>query len=41
MTQVTDDGMIKISAWYDNEWGYAQRLVEMARYMGQKINDTL
>ena len=41
MTQVTDDGMIKISAWYDNEWGYAQRLVEMARHMGQKINATL
>ena len=41
MTQLTPDGMLSISAWYDNELGYAQRLVEMARYMGQKINNTL
>ena len=30
-TRVTDKRMVKILAWYDNEWGYANRLVELAR----------
>jgi glyceraldehyde 3-phosphate dehydrogenase (phosphorylating) len=29
MTQVIDGDLVKIIAWYDNEWGYASRLVEM------------
>ena len=29
MTQVIDGDLVKIIAWYDNEWGYANRLVEM------------
>lgn len=30
MTRVVDGDLVKIVAWYDNEWGYANRLVEMA-----------
>jgi glyceraldehyde 3-phosphate dehydrogenase len=30
-TMVTDTTQVKILAWYDNEWGYANRLVELAR----------
>ena len=30
MTKVVDGDLVKILAWYDNEWGYANRLVEMA-----------
>lgn len=30
-TMVTDRTQVKILAWYDNEWGYANRLVELAR----------
>ena len=30
-TKVTDHTQVKILAWYDNEWGYANRLVELAR----------
>jgi glyceraldehyde 3-phosphate dehydrogenase len=30
-TMVTDATQVKILAWYDNEWGYANRLVELAR----------
>ena len=30
-TMVTDGTMVKIYAWYDNEWGYALRLVDVAR----------
>ena len=29
--------MIKILAWYDNEWGYACRLAEFAEYVGKRL----
>ena len=29
-TMVTDRTQVKVLAWYDNEWGYANRLVELA-----------
>ena len=29
-TMVVDDTQVKVLAWYDNEWGYANRLVELA-----------
>ncbi len=28
---VIDETQVKILAWYDNEWGYVNRLVELAR----------
>lgn len=28
--QVIDDNMVKVLSWYDNEWGYSCRLVDMA-----------
>jgi len=31
------NNLVKVSAWYDNEWGYAMRYVEMAEYVGEKI----
>lgn len=33
-TQVVDGDMVKIVAWYDNEWGYSSRLVDMAKHVG-------
>lgn len=30
LTKVVDGNLVKVIAWYDNEWGYAKRLVEMA-----------
>ncbi|MBI2414293.1 type I glyceraldehyde-3-phosphate dehydrogenase [candidate division WWE3 bacterium] len=30
MTKVVGGDLVKVLAWYDNEWGYANRLVEMA-----------
>ena len=30
MTRVIDDRMVGVFAWYDNEWGYANRLAELA-----------
>jgi len=35
-TMVIEDNMIKVVAWYDNEWGYANRLAEMAAFYGSK-----
>ncbi len=32
LTQVIDGNLVKIFAWYDNEWGYANRLVEQALF---------
>jgi len=29
--------LVKVIGWYDNEWGYACRLVEFAEYVGKKI----
>lgn len=37
MTMVEDKKLIKVLAWYDNEYGYACRLAEMAEYVGNKL----
>lgn len=29
LTNVVDGNLIKVVAWYDNEWGYSNRLVEI------------
>ncbi len=34
LTKVTDGKMAKVSAWYDNEWGYANRMCDLAVYLG-------
>ncbi|MDP3899785.1 MAG: type I glyceraldehyde-3-phosphate dehydrogenase [bacterium] len=33
-TKVIDGDLAKVIIWYDNEWGYANRLAEMAAYFG-------
>jgi glyceraldehyde 3-phosphate dehydrogenase len=35
LTQVIDGDMVKIMAWYDNEWGYSTRLVDMALHISK------
>lgn len=37
LTQVVDGNMVKVFAWYDNEWGYANRLVEQVIRVGRAI----
>ena len=36
-TMVTDETQVKVLAWYDNEWGYANRLVELAATVGGRM----
>lgn len=35
LTNVVGGNLVKVIAWYDNEWGYANRLVEMAELVGR------
>jgi len=34
-TKVMDGNLIKVMAWYDNEWGYSCRLVDLAKYVAR------
>ena len=37
LTKVIDGDLVKIIAWYDNEWGYSHRLVDMVERMGKLL----
>lgn len=37
LTSVIDGRMVKVMGWYDNEWGYSCRMVDLAAYMGERI----
>ena len=37
LTTVIDETQVKVVAWYDNEWGYANRLVDLAARVAQPI----
>ena len=36
LTDVTGGNLVHVVAWYDNEWGYANRLVDLADFIGSK-----
>ena len=36
-TNVVDGTLVKVSGWYDNEWGYASRCVDLVRFMGARL----
>jgi glyceraldehyde 3-phosphate dehydrogenase len=31
------EGLVKVVSWYDNEWGYSNRCVDLARFMGERL----
>jgi glyceraldehyde 3-phosphate dehydrogenase len=35
-TKVMDGDFVKVMAWYDNEWGYSSRCVDLVRFMAKK-----
>jgi glyceraldehyde 3-phosphate dehydrogenase len=37
VTNVVDGTLVKVSGWYDNEWGYASRCVDMLRFIGTRL----
>ncbi len=36
MTKVLDGNLVKVVAWYDNEWGYSKRIVDLIEFLGRK-----
>jgi glyceraldehyde 3-phosphate dehydrogenase len=36
-TNVIDGTLVKVSGWYDNEWGYACRCVDLLKFMGSTL----
>jgi glyceraldehyde 3-phosphate dehydrogenase len=36
-TSVVDGRMVKVLSWYDNEWGYSSRVLDMVRYIGERL----
>ncbi len=36
-TAVIDGTLVKVAGWYDNEWGYASRCVDMLRFIGARF----
>ncbi len=41
LLQVVDGDMVKIMSWYDNEWGYSNRLIDMAIYISKPISNPI
>ena len=41
LTKVVDKKSVKVVAWYDNEWGYSNRCVDLAVYIGQRLLQTV
>jgi len=37
MTDVMEGTLVKVFGWYDNEWGYSNRVVDLAAYVGKKM----
>ena len=34
-TRVTDENLVKILAWYDNEWGFSCRMIDLIKYISR------
>jgi glyceraldehyde 3-phosphate dehydrogenase len=32
-----NDNLVKVLAWYDNEWGFTNRMLDLAKFMGEKL----
>ncbi|HHV74625.1 type I glyceraldehyde-3-phosphate dehydrogenase [Thermoanaerobacterium sp. PSU-2] len=36
-TMVMEGNMVKVVSWYDNEWGYSNRVVDLAKYVADRL----
>ncbi|MCM8775721.1 MAG: type I glyceraldehyde-3-phosphate dehydrogenase [Candidatus Omnitrophica bacterium] len=41
LTKVVNKTSVKVVAWYDNEWGYSLRTVDLAVYVGQRLKSNV
>ncbi|WP_299847600.1 type I glyceraldehyde-3-phosphate dehydrogenase [uncultured Roseovarius sp.] len=39
-TSVTKDGLVRVVSWYDNEWGFSNRMLDTGRRMGTLLHHT-
>ena len=37
-TAVTQDGLVRVVSWYDNEWGFSNRMIDTSRYIGALLH---
>jgi glyceraldehyde 3-phosphate dehydrogenase len=37
LTKVLDGNLLKVVAWYDNEWGYSKRVVDLVELVGKTL----
>jgi glyceraldehyde 3-phosphate dehydrogenase len=38
LTTVIGGNMVKVMGWYDNEWGYSNRLLDLAGYISERVS---
>ena len=36
-TMVIEGNMVKVVSWYDNEWGYSNRIVDLTNYIAERL----
>ena len=36
LTKVLDGNLVHVVSWYDNEWGYSMRVVDLIDFLGKK-----
>jgi glyceraldehyde 3-phosphate dehydrogenase len=36
LTKVLDGNLVHVISWYDNEWGYSMRVVDLIEFLGKK-----
>jgi glyceraldehyde 3-phosphate dehydrogenase len=36
LTKVLGGNLVKVVSWYDNEWGYSNRIVDLVVFLGKK-----
>ncbi|MCG6958199.1 MAG: type I glyceraldehyde-3-phosphate dehydrogenase, partial [Gemmatimonadetes bacterium] len=37
-TSVMEGRMVKVLSWYDNEWGYSRRVVDLVGHVGERLS---
>jgi len=38
LTKILDGNFVKCLSWYDNEWGFSNRMVDVAKFIGKNLS---